>query len=187
MTEDVPKTEGGWERVEQDPIHYDYIVIILACTLGLAMFLRALLRLPEGSSAIGLAFSCTSFIVILVVFLAYMMWRMRRVRADAVRRSVGRPWKRVADEVEGVLEEEGIESKKEVKGWRGPSYNWAFGTFRQVYHMPKPDLRIYVESKDPNGTREGGHPTDISIGPVTGGTGEFVDGLTNLLDEALSE
>ena len=132
----------------------------------------------------GLALTCTSFIVIIVCFLAFMMWRMRRVRSDAIRRSVDRPWKRVASGVEEVLEGRGIEFHREVGRWRGPSYNWATGTFRQVYHMPRTDLRIYVESKDPKGTREGGPPTDLSIGPVTDDTRAFVDGLTNWLDGA---
>ncbi len=187
MTEDVPGKEGEWERVEPDPIHYDYILIALTCALGLAMFLRALRRLPEEASVIGLALACTSFIVILVSFLAFMMWRMRRVRSDAIRRSVGRPWRRIVNGVEEVLDEEDIEFRREVKGWRGPSYNWASGTFRQVYHMPKTDLSIYVESKDPTGTREGGHPTHLSIGPVTDDTRVFVDRLTVLLDEAFPE
>ncbi len=187
MTEDVPEKEGGWEPVKQDPIHFDYIVIFLICALGLFMFLRALLRLPEGSGVIGLALTCTSFIIILVCFLAFMMWRMRRVRSDAIRRSVERPWRRVANGVEEALEGRGIEFKREVKGWRGPSYTWAFGSFRQIYHMPKTDLRIYVESKDPKGTREKGPPTDLSIGPVTDDTRVFVDRLTSLLDEAFPE
>ncbi len=173
--------------VEPDPIHYDYIVIGLVITLGLVMFIRAVLRLPEGASVLGLVFTCISFIVLLVIFLAFMMWRMRRVRWNAIRRSVRRPWRSVADGVGKVLEEEGIEFRMEVKGWRGPSYNWAVGTFRQVYHMPRTDLRIYVESKDQKGTKEGGHPTDLSIGPVTDDTRVFVDILTNLLDEAFPE
>ena len=184
MTEDVPEREGGWERVRPDPIHFDLVLIFLVCTLGLVMFLRALRRLPEGAGVMGLALTCTSFIVILVCFLAFMMWRMRRVRSDAIRRSVERPWKRVASGVEEVLEGRGIEFHREVGRWRGPSYNWATGTFRQVYHMPRTDLRIYVESKDPKGTRERGPPTDLSIGPVTDDTRAFVDGLTKWLDEA---
>ncbi len=186
MTEDGPEKEGGWERIEPDPIHYDYIVIVLACALGLAMFLRALRRLPEGSSVTGLALTCTTFIVILVSFLAFMMFRMRRVRSDAIRRSVRRPWKSVAKHVEEVLDEEDIEFRREVKGRRGPSYNWAVGTFRQIYHLPRADLRIFVESKDPRGTREGGRPTDLSIGSVTDGNRVFVERLTDLLDEAFS-
>ncbi len=184
MTEDVPEKEDGWKRVEQDPVHWDYILIFLVCALGLFMFLRAQRRLPDGASVIGLALTCTSFIVILVCVLAFMMWRMRRVRSDAIRRSVGRPWKRVADVVEEVLVGQSIEFERKVGRWRGPSYNWATGTFRQVYHLPRTDLRIFIESKDPKGTGERGPPTDLSIGPVTDENSAFVDRLTGLLDEA---
>ena len=89
--------------------------------------------------------------------------------------------------IEGVLIGQSIEFNKEVGRWLGPSYNWAFGNFRQVYHIPQEDLRIYIESRDPQGTREGGHPTDLSIGPVTADARIFIDRLTNLLDEAFSE
>ena len=188
MTREVPEEAdgGGWERVERDPIHKDLIVVILACALGLIIFLRGLNRLPEGSTTIGLALTCTSFIAVLVCFLAFMMWKMRRVRSDATRRSVGHPWKRVADGVEEVLDGQGVEFEREVRGWRRPSYNWAYGNFRQVYHLPRTDLRIYIESRDPKGTGERGPPTDLSIGPVTDENRAFVDGLTGLLDEVMS-
>lgn len=191
MTREVPEEEkeeeGGWERVERDPIHFDLIVVILACALGLIIFLRGLNRLPEGSTTIGLVLTCTSFIVVLVCFLGFMMWKMRRVRTDATRRSVGHPWKRVTDGVEKGLDGQGIEFEREVRGWRRPSYNWAYGNFRQVYHLPRTDLRIYIESRDPKGTGARGPPTDLSIGPVTDENSAFVDRLTGLLDEVMSE
>ena len=136
---------------------------------------------------IGLAVVCSSGIVILVPFLAYMMWKMRRVRADTIRRSVRHPWKRVADGIEEALSGQGIEFRKEIRGWRGPSYNLAFGTFKQIFHMAQTDLRVFVESRDQRGTGERGPPTEVSIGPVTDMTREHVDTLTGLLDGVFSE
>lgn len=186
MTKDAPKDEDGWVEVEQDPLHYDLIVVILACAMGLVIFLRQVDRMPEGAASLGMALTCTSFVLILVCFLVFMMWRMRQVRSGAIKRYVVHPWRRVAIGIEEVLDERDIEYKREVRRGRGPSYNWAFGSFRQVYHLPGWGLRIYVESRDAKGTSKGGLPTELSIGPVTEDNRTTVEGLTGSIDAVFS-
>jgi len=187
MTEVDPLEKTDWVQVEKDPIYREVIFWALILALGVIMFYRQRIRLPDGASTLGQGLTCTVLLSVIVIFLAFINWKVRKVRTDAIMRFSMVPWKQVTKMIEEVLMKGSIEYEMDAKGWRGPSYNWASGMFRQVYHLPREHLRIYVVSRDARGTGKLRHPTKLSIGPVNDDTRAFANRLTDWLDEAFAE